>query len=118
MFRKILLFVPALAMFMSLGLQPVYAQYGLDETAKSAGLEATGKDLPQKVGEGINIALSVIGLVFLILAVYGGFKILLSRGQTANIEKGRDTILYATLGLVIIAAAYAITTYVIGAIAP
>lgn len=113
--RKSLLLIPAISLLLTFSLQAVHAQYGLKETADAAGLETTST-LPDKVGQAINIILSVVGLIFLILAVYGGIKILTSRGDSAKIKTGQDTLLYAVIGLIVITASYALSTYVIGAV--
>ena len=88
--------------------------YGLDETAKKAfGDEIITKgNLPSQLGRVINGGLAVIGIIFLILAIYGGFRILLSSGNTENVKKGRDTLIYAIIGMIVITLAYAITSFV------
>lgn len=63
-------------------------------------------------GRVIQIAFSVTGLVFLILMVYAGFRWMTARGNTENVEKAKNTIIGATLGLVLIVGAYAITNFI------
>ncbi len=84
---------------------------GLKTSGDAAGL-ATTATLPQRVGQLLNGALSVIGIIFLILTVYGGFRILLSRGEADKIKVGRETILYGVLGMIIIVISYSLTTFV------
>ncbi len=94
---------------------PADTSYGLKTTGDAAGLSTTagGADLPTRIGQLLNGALVVVGIVFLIITVYGGFKIMLSRGESAQIKSGRESILYGIIGMVIIAAAYGITDFVI-----
>lgn len=116
--KKLLLLVPVIALNL-LSAAPLIANaqdYGTKTTADAAGL-ATNLDLAQKVGQTINIVIGAIGLVFLILATYGGIKILTSRGDSAAINKGKETLLYAVIGMIVIAGAYALTDYVIKAVA-
>ena len=96
----------------------VLAQYGLEETGESAGLtsgEAT--PLPQLIGNYIQIFLSLLGVIFLIHMIYGGFKWMKARGNAPEVEKAKEVIISAVIGLVIIAGSYAITAFVISAVA-
>lgn len=94
---------------------PADTSYGLKTTGDAAGLSTTagGADLPTRIGQLLNGALVVVGIVFLIITVYGGFKIMLSRGEAGSIKTGREAILYGIIGMVIIAAAYGITDFVV-----
>jgi hypothetical protein len=84
---------------------------GLGASGRAAGL-TTEADLPTRVGQLLQGAIGVIGIIFLVLTVYGGFRIMLSRGEADGIKKGRETILYGVLGMIVVAAAYAITGFV------
>lgn len=79
--------------------------------ADSAGVKENS-DLATVVGTIINVALSVVGLVFLILMVYGGYLWLTSRGDETQIDKSKDIIRSSIIGLVIVLSAYAITVLV------
>ncbi len=70
------------------------------------------KSIVEFVGEIIQWALGAVGLAFFILMVYAGFKWLLARGNDEEINKARDTIIAAGIGLAIIVSAYAITNFV------
>lgn len=56
----------------------------------------------------ISGALSIVGSFALLMFVYGGVLWLTSRGESKAITKGKDTLTWATLGLVIIFSAYVI----------
>lgn len=93
-------------------LNTVLAQtYGLDETAGAAGLSVTN-DLPSLIGKYLNGVFGILGIIFIILVIYGGFKILLSQGNDTSIKTGRNTILYALIGIIIITLSFALTTFV------
>ena len=85
--------------------------YGLGSTADAAGLPKS-ESIESQVGFVLNGALSITGLLFLGLAVYGGFKILLSQGDSEAYNKGKDTIVWAVVGLFVLTLAYAHTRYV------
>lgn len=46
-----------------------------------------------------GIGLGLIGTIALIFMVYGGYHILMSRGDPEMLEKGRGYILYSIIGL-------------------
>lgn len=113
--KKILLYLPVLltAFGLLFSFQPALANdYGLQKTGDAAGL-TTAVDLPARLGSVMNAALGLLGLIFLILAVYGGFVIMLSQGEQGKVTTGKNTLLYAVIGMIVVASAYAITSFVI-----
>lgn len=60
----------------------------------------------------IKTALSFIGVLFLVLAIYGGYIWMMARGNEQEVEKAKNTLTAAVIGLVIIVAAYAISIFV------
>lgn len=61
----------------------------------------------------INGVLGIIGLVAVIFIIYGGFLYLTSAGDASKVKKGRDSILYAVIGLIIVGIAFAVVNFVI-----
>lgn len=61
----------------------------------------------------INGILGVIGLVAVVFVIYGGFLYLTSAGDPGKVKKGKDAIVYALIGLVIVGLAFAIVNFVI-----
>ncbi len=61
----------------------------------------------------ISAALSIVGSLALLMFVYGGVLWMTSRGETKQVTKGKDTIMWATLGLVIIFASYTLVAALI-----
>lgn len=102
----------ALGIFLFADVSLADSSYGLDTTAGAADLKKYGKDLPKLIGNVVGTALSLVSVVFFILAVYGGFRMMLARGKDEEFTKGRDILIHATVGLIIILASYAITRLV------
>ena len=73
--------------------------------------EPVSKDITVIVGKIIGIGLSFIGLIFFILMIYGGFLWMFARGEGAQVTKAKDLIEAASIGLIIILSAYAITSW-------
>ncbi|MEK7123168.1 MAG: hypothetical protein AAB855_04935, partial [Patescibacteria group bacterium] len=61
----------------------------------------------------INAALGIIGVVFLVLIVYGGLMWMLSEGDETKVGKARGLIFHSIIGLIIVLGAYAITNFVV-----
>lgn len=85
-------------------------EYGLDATAGAAKLDKGG-DLPSFAGKVIGAALSLIGVAFFALMVYGGFLWMTAHGKEEQAKKALDTVISAVLGIVIIIGAYALTSF-------
>jgi len=91
----------------------VFAQdYGLGDTATAAGLTSGGKTLPEVVGSVIGTALSMVGVLFFGLMIYGGILWMTARGNDSQTEKAKNTMTAAVIGMIIILSSYAITSFV------
>jgi hypothetical protein len=64
----------------------------------------------------INIFSWIVGVVSVIMIIYGGFRYITSGGNDTNVSAAKNTILYAIIGLVIVALAQIIVKFVIGKI--
>ena len=69
--------------------------------------------LPTIVGKVINIFSWVVGAVSVIMIIYGGFKYITSGGDTNGVTAAKNTILYALIGLVIVALSQIIVNFVL-----
>jgi len=85
---------------------------------KAVGAGITGgappeADLPTTLGKIIKIILSFMGIVLLVVVLYGGFLWMTAGGEEEKVRKAKDWIINGIIGLVIILLAYAITSYVV-----
>ncbi len=62
----------------------------------------------------INILSVVVGIVAVIMIIVGGFQYLTSQGDSGKVTNAKNTILYAIVGLVIVALAQIIVQFVTG----
>lgn len=92
--------------------RPVLANYGLDQTAGAAGLDTSVKDIPTIVGNIVGTGLSLVGVTFFILTLYGGFLWMTAHGNDETVKKALKIITSAIIGLIIVMASYAITTFI------
>lgn len=64
----------------------------------------------------IRAVLSFLGVIFLILTIYGGFLWMTARGNEQQVEKAKTLLTAAVVGLIIVISAYAISYFVINAL--
>jgi len=83
------------------------------QVTNAAGV-SSGGDLIAIIGRVINIFLGFLGVVFLVLLLYAGFLYMTAAGDAEKVKKALDTIRNAVIGLVIIASAWAITSFILG----
>lgn len=105
-------------------LMPVMALAASPTTAVCEGIGATagGGGCTSPKGsltvEGItrtalNLLSIVVGVAAVIMIMLGGFKYVTSSGDSAKVGSAKDAILYAIIGLVIVALAQVIVKYVL-----
>ena len=109
-----LLFVGNANLVMAADTPAKAGEYGISETLKVEGLKTslTGTDVDIKLGQIIGYLLSFIGLIFLILVIYGGFMWMTAGGDAAKVSKAIELFTQASIGLLLISAAYVITKFV------
>ncbi|MFA4845830.1 MAG: pilin [Patescibacteria group bacterium] len=88
----------------------------LETVGSSIGTAGTSATLPELIGNAINVLLSVLGIIFVVLVVYAGFLYLTAAGEDEKVKKAKKLLTQSVIGLVIIIAAYAISSYVIDAL--
>ena len=89
------------------------------EKAKTAAVDKAGYSQANvttfsgNIGFLIQAVLSMLGVAFLVLMAYAGYTWLMARGEEAEVEKAQKIIMAAVIGMVIVVAAYSITTFVV-----
>ena len=81
---------------------------GLEDTE----LPGEADDPTQLIVDLIRGLLGILGLIFIILIIYAGFKWMTSGGNSSTIEDAKKMMANALLGLVIIGFSFAITQFV------
>jgi hypothetical protein len=76
----------------------------------------TTTDLNTMIKSVLNWIFGIIGIVAVVMIIIGGFNMMISAGDPGKVKKGKDTILYGIIGLVISILAFAIVNFVIGGI--
>lgn len=65
------------------------------------------------IGRLIQAILSIVGSIALLMFIYGGVLWITSMGEPARIEKGKKILVWAVLGLAMIASSYVVVNAVI-----
>ena len=86
------------------------------EAARANGMPAILLGVDGAFTRITNTVLYAVGLIAVIMLVLGGFKYIISGGDSKKVDAAKNTILYAIIGLIIAVFAYAIVNFVIGAI--
>lgn len=60
----------------------------------------------------IQIALAVVDIFALFMFILGGFEFLISAGNEKMIKKAKDTLIWATLGILVITLSYSILKFI------
>ncbi|MEA3248935.1 MAG: hypothetical protein U9Q03_01085 [Patescibacteria group bacterium] len=88
----------------------------LTNVGEAAYGETGETDLAVIIGGVIQAAFGLLGIVLLVLILYGGYLWMTAGGNEEQVGKAKKIITNAVIGLVIIMAAYAIANFVVGAI--
>lgn len=70
-------------------------------------------DIPTLLGNIINSVMGIIGSLALVMFIYGGASWMLSGGNQEQVTKGKNILIWATIGIVIIFTAYALVKFVL-----
>lgn len=88
-------------------------QGGIGTAGQQAGFAAGGPPLPVIIGNVIGALLGIVGIALLIIMIYAGFLWMTAGGNTTQVEKARKWIFNAIIGMIIVAAAFAISNFVL-----
>lgn len=85
------------------------------------GADSTGQKDSRSAGDlakdFVNIMLFAVGILAVIMLIWGGIRYVLSGGDSDAVSSAKKTILYAVVGLIVAILAYAIVNFVITTIA-
>jgi hypothetical protein len=86
-----------------------------EDVKKIAGCdESTGKnkDVVEIVQSGVNVVISLVGMLAVFSIIYGGFTYITAQSDPAKIKRGKDMVVYAVVALVVAFLAYGIVIFV------
>ncbi|MFA7245050.1 MAG: pilin [Candidatus Magasanikbacteria bacterium] len=86
------------------------AESALNTVSQKTGI--TEADVTTIGGDVVKMIFFVTGLIFFALMVYAGVRWMTARDNAEAVEKSKNTMIAAVIGVVILTASYAITTFV------
>ena len=63
----------------------------------------------------VNFFLGFLGLIAVLMIIYGGVMVVMSAGDPAKADKGKKILTYAAMGIVIILLSFAFVSTILGA---
>ena len=87
---------------------------GLEQLGGASGYSTnvTETTVSAIAGTAVSIFLSILGIIFVALMLYGGYLWMMARGSEEEVTRAKELIRAAIIGLIIIVAAYAISYFV------
>jgi hypothetical protein len=79
-------------------------------TGADTAITTTANDVVKKV---INILSWVVGVISVIMIIIAGFRYVTSGGQEKSVTGAKNTIMYAIIGLVVVALAQVIVRFIV-----
>lgn len=126
MLKRFKLFLLAPVFLVALGLTPALVSADCATTGttadaiqcgtnNAAGMPAgsTPANIDTTIGHVINLISIAVGIVAVIMIIVGGFRYITSGGNQEGIKSAKNTLLYALIGLVIVALAQVIVKFVL-----
>jgi hypothetical protein len=87
-----------------------------DANAIDCGDSSTATDgIRTLAGQIVNIFSIIVGIVSVIMIIYGGFRYVTSGGESSSVGNAKNTLIYAIIGLIIVALAQVIVHFVLSA---
>lgn len=71
--------------------------------------------VPVIIGNIVKTILTIVGALALGMFIYGGFTWLTSGGSSEKIQKGKNILMWATIGLIVIFASYTLVDFLLKA---
>ncbi|OQA37054.1 MAG: hypothetical protein BWY53_00138 [Parcubacteria group bacterium ADurb.Bin326] len=88
------------------------SQLGKSQLGTTFGANTDQNALAKMIGAGVNVVLGMLGLILVVLIIYAGFIWTTAQGDSKKVDKAKDMIKQAVIGLIIVFAAYAIAQFV------
>lgn len=115
--------VPAVPAFAESATEdPLCAGVNLDATqiGQSGNCDVSNEGAADSVNELVSLIIDivswVVGVISVLMIIFGGFKYITSGGDANGVTAAKNTIMFAIVGLVIVALAQLIVKFVLGSV--
>jgi len=93
-------------------IQASSGEYGLDQVPD----ELPRDDIAAVIVRIINYVVGLVGIILLVMLIYGGVMYMTSAGNEDQAGKAKKVLTYAIIGIVIVAFSFLITQFIVGAL--
>ena len=87
---------------------------GVSQTETGCTANSQDSKVESTLGKVLDLLSFVVGVMAVIMLIIGGVKFVTSQGDSSAVTGARNTILYAIIGLIIVAFAQFIVKFVLG----
>lgn len=116
-FTSLFMYTP---LSVSYAANPLKGQYGackyLNDKQKenSAACNTGGGNPIERIIKNItNVVSAVVGIAAVIMIIVGGISMMLAGGDTQKFANGRNTVLYAVIGIIVVVLAQALVRFIL-----
>lgn len=107
--------VPFLLLSLPMAAQAAAVNLGLTPAVETA-LGLGTQDIRVTIASIINVFMGLLGIIAVVIILYGGFMWMTAAGNEERVDKARKMIVSGIIGLAIILSAYAIARFVVGSL--
>lgn len=80
---------------------------------EAAGCETDDGDVTKRAANIIQIFIGVMGVIAVIMIIYGGVSMVISLGNAEKVRKAKNIIVYSAIGLLVVLISFAIVNFVL-----
>jgi hypothetical protein len=89
----------------------IAAAGNINVTANDVNVPNSTANIGVALTKGFQILLGLVGMLAVVFILVGGLQLVYSAGDPGRVKRGRDTLTYAIVGLVLAIASFAIVTF-------
>jgi cytochrome bd-type quinol oxidase subunit 2 len=104
---------PATAGAQSVGKKQACEATGGTWNGGACSKKATNDAIDRTVDNIVNLFSVIVGIVAVIMIIIGGFKYVTSNGDSGQITSAKNTVMYAIVGLIVVAIAQILVRFVL-----
>lgn len=75
-----------------------------------------GEDVPKIIGSILRSFLGILGVIALVIFIYGGLLWMTSMGDEQKVNRGRETLIWSGLGIIVILGSYIAVQFILNAV--
>lgn len=80
---------------------------------KDSSVKGSGEKLDDLITTAINIFSVIVGIIAVVMLIYGGLRYITSAGDSGRLTGAKQTIIYAIIGLIIVAFAQFVARFIV-----